>query len=142
MPYRCYICDQSFSPPLRTVELQTRQIIDFADYGDDDIRLTIATNTRTELRHYCSADCRLHDLPSLKAALGLRFSSPHTEPIMACGRCGRPVDGSRAHKSFLAADLISTEHHWTLLPFKESQFAVLCADCDTDDEIDRLRSCA
>lgn len=132
MRFLCSVCQQEFSSPLRTLDWR-RQRLAFQEVGES-IQSTLHIEDADSLRNYCSARCCNRQEPQVIAALGLKFLSPKVEPVMPCGHCGGPVDGTQPHTAFAQVTLQLDESGEVVQCTGDRQLAVLCASCDPHDD--------
>ena len=135
MRFLCSVCQQEFSSPLRTLDWRMQRLV-FQRAGDKVQAIQYIENADT-LRNYCSAQCRDWQEPQAIAALGLKFLSPKAEPVMPCGHCGGPVDGTQPHTAFAQVTLQLDESGEVVQCTGDRQLAVLCTSCDPHDDADQ-----
>ncbi len=135
MLFLCSVCKQEFFSPLRTLDGR-RQHLAFQEVGEA-IQSTLHIENADSLRNYCSARCRNSHEPQVIAALGLKFLSPKAEPVMPCGRCGGPVDGTQPHTAFTQVTLQLDESGQVVQCTGDRQLAVLCASCDPHEDAEQ-----
>ncbi len=127
MRFQCSICKEEFTSPLRTLDWRLQRQ-SFADKGDA-VQTTVHIEYVHSLVNYCSPDCRQRHEPDFIEVMGLKFLSPKVVPIMPCGKCGRPVDGTQPHGAFAQVTLELDDDDDIGHCTGDRQLAVLCGDC-------------
>lgn len=130
MQFSCIRCHAVFQNPLRSLD-RRRQQLGFQG-NDASVQGTLTILDAENMVNFCSPACRSAFEPVMVQALKLKFPWPTLGPIMPCGRCGKPVDGTEVHKAYalVTLDFGSDPDSDVGICKRDDLLAVVCKACE------------
>ncbi|MCK9381767.1 MAG: hypothetical protein M0P95_11990 [Sulfuritalea sp.] len=120
--YFCDACEKPFRTPMFDISKgYERTIYDGNRMPEVEI---IGSGT---IAQYCSDPCRVKKISAVLAKENVRATYPDIGPVEACSRCGKPVDMTKFHLTYVDSD---TEQDWDRMCATVTKTVVLAVLCD------------
>ena len=126
MEIECMSCGSMFRGTLYAVDREVKRVA----FDASDVP-TVHVKESEDIGSLCSVDCRERGRDAVMKAEGVPIRRPGIGPIESCAKCGRPVDMTNWHRTYLDHDLrFSGSIGQTL---RIDYLAVLCRACGSGD---------
>jgi hypothetical protein len=128
--FQCHVCQNFFTNPYVSLNRNTQQ--HGTDMWQGKVRKTINIALSQEMFRYCSQDCWELHAPTVAEELKLKTTYPPSGSNVPCCRCGRPVDRTLSHISYVMTEM-NMEYgagDWTGHVVDDKEFAILCSECE------------